>query len=115
GEVRAFAPARADRELDPLVHDALQEPRAEREAVTLRHNQLERVGLDLDRLAGLGQRQLHLGQIVFRDLADLVVREGREQNDLVGRASCRERGEVSVVAGSLRKRTGKLIGYVYER
>ena len=82
-EVRAFLPARADRQLDLLVDHALEEARAEADVVALRHDQLERVVLDLNRLARLGQRQRDLRQVVLRDLPHLVVRERREQHDLV--------------------------------
>ena len=54
-EVRAVLPALADRQLDLLVDDALQEARAERQAVALRHEQLERLVVDVHRLAGLAR------------------------------------------------------------
>src|SRR5262249_59228233 len=66
-EVRAVVPAHRDRDLDLLVDHALEEPRAERDAVALRREQLQRVFVDLDRLAGPGHRLLEIGQMVPRD------------------------------------------------
>src|SRR4051812_23312099 len=68
-EVRRFLPPFANRQLDLLVNDPLQETRAVGEAVPRRYQHLERGILHRQALGCALQRRLELRQIVLRDLA----------------------------------------------
>src|SRR3954451_19757378 len=81
--MRSTLPLGADRELDVLVDEALQESSAERNVVALDDHQLEGLVGNGDRLARLGKSLCDLLQVVSGDLAHLTVRERREQHDLV--------------------------------
>src|SRR5258707_12327857 len=73
-----------------------------------------RLGFSIARLARASSGQLDLVKL-SQDVCDSLAAEVGETTNLaildadrkIGRASCRERGEISVVAGSLKKKQGR--------
>jgi hypothetical protein len=98
--MRGVFPAQCDWNLDAFVDDSLEEARAERQAVAFNRNQIERSVVNLDRLAGLGERVLELEQVIGRDAADVTRRERRERKDVV------DAGSGTQVRGAARPRAG---------
>src|SRR4029453_19636769 len=76
-------PALADRQLDRVVDDSLQEARAVRRAVALIDDLVESPRLDGERLAVSRQRRLDLSEVLQRNLAHLFFRQGFEHDDTV--------------------------------
>src|SRR5207249_10327832 len=82
-EALPFHPALADGQLDAILDGPLQEPRAVGKAVAVLHELLERFRRHDQRSAAPDERFLDLEDLLLRDLADLVVRQRREHDDLV--------------------------------